>query len=202
MNVQETTPASTGVASPRPPLTAERLREVLEYDPDTGWFTHKPRPETFNGSISGLRKSAKARTWNTRYAGRRAGYLHKPSGYWIVTVDDVHYKAHRVAHLWMTGEWPPETIDHRHGARADNRWGHLRLASTGQQNVNLGRRSDNTSGVKGVCWDHAENKWRAYINSDRRRWELGRFKDQASAIAARAAAEKRLHGEFARGAVQ
>jgi hypothetical protein len=199
---QETTPASTRISSSRPALTADRLREVLDYDPQTGWFTHKPRPEEFGGSISGLRQSAKAKTWNTRYAGRRAGYLHKPSGYWIITVDDVHYKAHRAAHLFMNGEWPPETVDHRSGARADNRWSRLRPASTGQQNANLGRRRDNTSGFKGVCWEPGEGKWRAYINSGGARIELGRFKDQAGAIAARAVAEKKFHGEFARGAVQ
>jgi hypothetical protein len=100
----------------------------------------------------------------------------------------------------MTGEWPPETVDHRDGTRDDNRWNRLRSASTGQQNANLGRRRDNTSGFKGVCWEPAEEKWRAYINFGGVRRELGRFKEQTSAIAARADAEKRFHGEFARAA--
>src|SRR5215472_4648437 len=74
-------------------LTVERLREVLDYDPETGHFTHNRRPE----------RNAKDKTWNTRYGGKRAGYLHTPSGYWIICIDDVKYKAHRLAHLYMTG---------------------------------------------------------------------------------------------------
>jgi hypothetical protein len=54
-----------------PDLTVEELRALLDYDPQTGHFTHRRRPET----------NRLDRTWNTRYAGKRAGCLHKPKGF-------------------------------------------------------------------------------------------------------------------------
>src|SRR6516162_4941629 len=98
-----------------PKLTAERLREVVTYDPATGIFTWLSR--------TGTDRINKA--WSHRWAGLRAGYLHKSSGYWLITIDNKLYKAHRLAHLYMTGEWPAATIDHRQGRRADNRWKEL-----------------------------------------------------------------------------
>jgi hypothetical protein len=154
-------------------LTVERLREVLTYAPSTGRFTHKRRPET----------NAKDKSWNTRYAGKRAGYLHKPSGYWIISIDDVKYKSHRLAHLWMTGDWPPETVDHRFGNRADNRWTQLRPAAVKQNNLNKGLRSDNSSGCPGVNFDNKAGKWRAYITlRGVQRW-LGYYATREDAIA-------------------
>jgi hypothetical protein len=48
---------------PPGPLTAERLRSVLDYDAATGIFTWKARPETHRG----------AAIFNSRYAGTQAG---------------------------------------------------------------------------------------------------------------------------------
>jgi hypothetical protein len=145
-------------------LTAERLRQVLEYNQETGEFRWKPRNLETYGAFSApgrLRAATIARlvkAFNTRYAGQRAGCLHKASGYWLIRVDDRLYRAHRLAHLYMTGEWPPETIDHKYGARADNRWNRLRPASQAEQVRNLGLSRKNTSGVKGVSWDSVNNR--------------------------------------------
>lgn len=159
-------------------LTAERLRFLLSYDPNTGKFIRLVGGKGFR-------------------AGFPAGDLHKASGYAYIGIDRKRYRAHRLAWLYMTGEWPIE-VDHMNGDRSDNRWGNLRLATRSQNNANGKRRSDNTSGHKGVNWVARANLWRAYVNFDGKQKHIGYFKDVDSAIAARIKAAKSQFGEFAR----
>src|SRR3546814_1707207 len=75
----------------------------------------------------------------------------------------------------MTGKWPPGEVDHRNGARDDNRWCNLRKATKAQNQANARRRRDNTSGVKGVTWNKARKKWVAQIQAGGKRMSLGGF---------------------------
>jgi hypothetical protein len=172
-------------------LTAERLREVVTYDPETGYFTWLPR--------AGTDRCTKA--WTKRHAHRRAGYLHKPSGYWLITVDGKLYKAHRLAHLHMTGEWPAKTIDHVQRQRADNRWNELRPATLAENGANTGLARSNTSGCKGVCWDPVNQRWRAYGTAAGRQHSFGRYALFEDAVAARQVGAQRIHGAFVRHAL-
>jgi AP2 domain len=97
----------------------------------------------------------------------------------------------------MTGEWPPETVDHRFGKRADNRWTQLRPATGAQNGLNKGLRSDNTSGCTGVNFHKQIGKWRAYITQHGVQRFLGNYATREAAIAARKAATETLFGEFA-----
>jgi len=67
-------------------LTVERLREVLDYDPETGIFTWRFRQRASRG-------------WNTRYAHKEAGCVARyPNGdYRIIRVDAISYGAARLA---------------------------------------------------------------------------------------------------------
>jgi len=58
------------------------------------------------------------------------------------------------------------------------------------------KRKNNTSGTVGVCYDSSRGKWAAYIHLQNKRHSLGRFEDKADAIAARKAAEEKLHVAF------
>lgn len=161
-------------------LTAERLRALLIYDPETGLFTRRVSRQGF-------------------WAGTQAGTLITcgPSkGYIYVGVDRGKYRAHRLAWLYMTGEWPRE-LDHINRDRADNRWANLREASRSQNNINSKNHVNNTSGHKGVNWVARANSWRAYVSIDGRQKHLGYFKDFNVAVTARNEAAKRLFGEFA-----
>ena len=160
-------------------LTQKRLKELLEYNPDTGAWTWC------------VRTSYRVRIG--QFAGCVSSY-----GYLVIRIDDVLYGAHRLAWLWMTGEWPKE-IDHINGLRLDNRWCNLRLANRSQNVANTLTRKSNKSGFKGVTWYPSLRKWSAQITHEKKKIHLGYFDVPEIAHVAYLAAAKRLFGEFAHG---
>jgi len=107
------------------------------------------------------------------------------------------YKAHRLAWLYVHGEWPPEQLDHINGQRDDNRVENLRSATRAENAGNSKRRADNTSGFKGVYWNAQRSKWQAKIRRGQLEKHLGLFvcKEDAAEAYRRAAAD--VFGEFA-----
>ena len=88
-----------------------------------------------------------------------------------------------------------DTLDNR---RIVNGKVNLRIANTSEQAQNRGRRSDNTSGFKGVHLHRQSGKWRARITTNGRSRSLGMFSTaEEAAMAYRAAAEVQHRG-FAR----
>ena len=164
--------------APRPRVTHERLRELLDYDPETGVFTWK------------------ANRIRVR-PGERAGRV-LPDGYIAIGVDGRRYQAHRLAWLYMTGKWPEGMIDHINLDRQDNRWENLRLATNIQNQANTALRSNNTSGFKGVSWHRLEKKWTANIRRAGKKVWLGYYDTPESAHEAYVMAASDHHGEFAR----
>ena len=159
-------------------LTAERLRELLDYDPETGVFRWRVR-----------RGSA--------HTGRRAG-TPGPKGSLVIRVDRILHLAHRLAWLWMTGEWPAAMIDHVDLKPANNKWSNLRSASSAQNNWNTGARRHNSIGAKEVHFDKARGKYRAQIQANKYPRHLGYFGNLEDAAAAYISASRSLHGAFAR----
>jgi hypothetical protein len=153
--------------------SAVYIRERLDYDPGTGVFVWR-YCETM------------PRRWNTRWAGKVAGTDHN-HGYRQIMIG--RHFAHRLAWVIATGEWPQDQLDHVNGVRNDNRISNLRIVSNTENGRNAAMRSDNTSGVTGVCWAKREGKWMAYITVDQRLINLGYFDNPADAISARKAAE-------------
>jgi hypothetical protein len=167
------------------PLTAEQLRAVLDYDPHSGALTWKAR-ETWRHS------------WNTRYAGKVAGTPTKPRGYIQIAIYGELYLAQRLAWLWMTGAWPAFEVDHWDTDTSNNRWSNLRAATSSENKMNKGHRSDNTSGYKGVWWSKRRNKWIAEVMVDGKKRQAGSFDTAIEAHIARMKAAQDLHGDFAR----
>lgn len=162
-------------------LTAERLRDALDYDPETGaikWL------EDRNGGSK---------------AGAIAGCI-LADGYRQIMLGRKRYLAHRLAWLYVTGEWPDGEVDHINGDRDDNRLANLRLATHAENQKNYPKPRTNTSGVKGVHWSASRGKWIAKICVNYRRIFLGQFDDINEAAAAYAAASAQYHGEFGRAA--
>lgn len=159
-------------------LTVERLREVLSYNKETGLFV-----------------------WITRAArriqvGDIAGKPHG-AGYISIGIDGQQYLTHRLAWLWMTGEWPWYQIDHVNRIRVDNRWDNLRSATPVQNNANAGLMKTNTSGRKGVTWFKRDSKWRAQISIDNWTRHIGYYDTLDEAHAAYAEEARKIRGEYA-----
>jgi hypothetical protein len=159
-------------------LTQAYLCEVLHYDPEGGHFTW-------------LKDTGKK-----RMKGKRAGNLCKR--YWEIAIGGRQYKAHRLAWLYVHGQWPANDIDHINGDHLDNRIANLRPATRSQNNMNNEGRTTKSSVRRGVSWHSQMNKWRAYITVDLKQISLGLFDKQEDAIAARLAAEKSFFGDFVR----
>lgn len=127
-----------------------------------------------------------------------SGYLEK-SGYYRVTLGGHRDYLHRFIWCLMTGEWPKaREIDHADGIKSNNKWGNLRKATFAQQQANRGRQSNCRSGIKGVSRCKATGRWRADIQVNGKRINLGRAdtKDEAALLYATAA--RQHFGEFAR----
>lgn len=149
----------------RAPVTHERVKALLDYDTVTGELR-----------------------WTGAAVPRVRGKLISAgTNYVYVQVDGRSHPAHRVIWFWMTGEWPPEQIDHINGDKRDNRFCNLRLATAAR-----GR-----SGAMGV--QPHRNRWQASISVGRKRVNLGTYttKEEAAAAYLRAA-EKQYGAEFVR----
>jgi hypothetical protein len=162
-------------------ITQERLKELLEYDQESGVWV-------WRCAIMGQTKP-----------GQIAGTLNKGHGYIIIGVDNKLYKAHRLAWLYMTGEWPNGQIDHVNMVRADNRWSNLRVASRSQNAANGLARRNNKSGFKGVHWYEPTKNWTAQICVKGEKIYLGRFPTAEVAHEIYVEAAKAYYGEFANG---
>ena len=129
--------------------------------------------------------------WKVGFRGRRreieAGAL-RPNGYLTIGLDGQQYKAHRVAWVLYTGEWPKGFIDHINGVKTDNRRENLREATQTQNSQNR-RKAKGISGVVGVSWDNRTQKWNPSIKVNGVKKHLGLFSDLDDAIAARKQAE-------------
>ncbi len=164
-------------------LTVERLYEILDYNPSTGEFRWKRRPNS-NGS------------WNIRRAGQIAGTNFDQKGYRNIMVDGMRCYAHRLAWFYVYGEWPSRFIDHINRIRDDNRLVNLRLATSGENTRNSTKKIGK-SGIRGLSIA-ASGNWIARISYEGKSHHLGVFADKKEARAAYVEAAKRLHGKFAR----
>jgi hypothetical protein len=152
-----------------PILTQEYLKSILHYDPETGIFT---RCVDNNGWKAG------------EIAGGNNGH-----GYIALEINNVNYRAHRLAFLYMTGKFPEKQVDHINGVKHDNRWVNLRPATNGENQRNIPRRKNNTSGYMGVSLQKASGRWLVYISVSGKKKYIGTFDNILDAVAARKAAD-------------
>jgi hypothetical protein len=169
----------------KPIPSFDQINSALRYSPDTGELIWKDRPWL-------------AKQINNRYRDTIAGSLHV-EGYIKLAIEvdgiRVDLRAHRVAWLLMTGEWPSDQIDHKDGMKANNRWGNLRIATNGQNGSN--RKAYGSSGFKGCTFYKKWNHWRAFIKINGKTKSLGTFRSGEEAHAAYCKAAELQHGEFA-----
>jgi hypothetical protein len=165
-----------------PVLTAEYIRTIFDYDPNTGKFSWKNRrradfstPQAYGA-------------WKKRCYGKEPGAVAGLYGYRIMNLKGRFHQAHRLAWLHFHGEWPSGHIDHINGDASDNRICNLRDVSNADNRRNTGLPTTNTSGAIGVSLT-ASGKWEARLQKDGRTVHLGRFALKDDAIRARRAAD-------------
>jgi len=152
-------------------ISQKELKRILHYCPETGVFTWI------------------AQVGNRIKIGDAAGNL-SVYGYMEIQIHNVRYTLHRLAFLYMTGEFPELQVDHINQIRDDNRWGNLRDVSFQENKKNCTMYSNNSSGTTGVYWDKRRKKWYATIANSKTNKFLGYFEAKQSAINARSEANK------------
>jgi hypothetical protein len=160
------------------PCSAEQLREILHYDPETGAFTWRVRrgPTTPAGSTAGVINGMGYRRIRIGEPGTFAGG--------------------RLAWLYMTGEWPTELIDHINGNRSDDRWSNLRHASIAQNSTNTRRKHPLP---RGVSLSKCGKRFRARLDRSKgfpKVKDLGTFDTPEEAHGTWLAAARERYGEF------
>lgn len=164
------------------PITQERLKELFSYSTETGDFIWRV--------TRGGRKNSGAIAKPGDKAGGISGH-----GYVRMKVDSHLYMAHRLAWLYMTGEWPNGQIDHIDTNRLNNAWANLRVVSHSGNMQNQRRAHKNSStGFLGVRLHKKSQRYYAVITiPGGKRKQFRWFDDPESAHAAYVAAKRQLH---------
>ena len=150
-------------------LTQKRLKELLEYNPDTGEFVWlaKQGSRGVKGSVAGCAN---------------------PFGYVVIKTDSQGEYAHRLAFLYMEGSIPIADVDHVNHNTSDNRWCNLRHATKTVNQRNRTHSKNNTSGFTGVH-RHPTGKWQSGISINNKLIYLGLFMNLSDAVRVRIDAE-------------
>jgi len=170
--------------------SADFLRKIFHYSPDTGELRWKPRTPDMFERIEGPRHSpeSKCQIFNANFAGKVAGGVDS-HGYVTLHFLGHFLKAHRVIFTLMTGQQPEGEIDHINHNRSDNRWSNLRDVPKRQNSLNQKRHCTNKTGVTGVSYVKNISKYIAYIYRDNKQHRIGYYESIAEAAEARRLAE-------------
>jgi len=169
----------------KPIVTQQDLFDRFEYNPETGIFTYATAPYK-----------------KAQLLGQVAGSVAN-NGYISIMIDKVHYLAHRLAWLYVYGEFP-EQIDHINRNRLDNRISNLRLCTTVSNQHNTTHHVPGVSGVVGVSYNAREKAYRCRIMGNGKRhckqFLVSKYDSQDAALVAATMwiTEKKVefHGEF------
>ena len=184
------------------------MDRLLSYDPDTGMILAKDRLESdfIDQGIASSFISAKGlaskynkdrsgtQMFNRRIKTTRSTYYYL-KGSMSYLGNHKQLQAHRVAFFLHHKRYPvfPLTIDHINRNGCDNRIVNLREATPKEQAVNTSISKANTSGVKGVSFLKDKNKWRASMNINGKKTNLGTFVTLHEATVARQKAENEAY---------
>lgn len=158
---------------PLGPLNQERLMQFFAYNADTGVFTFKTR----HGGVD---------------IGQSAGSVCR-RGYIYISIDGKKFAAHRLAWLYVYGEFPHNEVDHINRVKSDNRICNLRAVTRLENRQNITAYRNNTSGFKGVTWHKAGKKWCAQIQVSGKNRHLGLYKNIEDAKRSYIKAAAELH---------
>lgn len=115
-------------------LTYEMAKDIFIYDRENGYLYNKKRKHRQAGTIT-----------NRNYRA--------------ISINGLHYLAHRIVWLLENKSFPTGFIDHINGDRLDNRIVNLRAATTRQNGQN---RKEHRSGKLVGAQKLPNNRWMAY----------------------------------------
>jgi Demerecviridae HNH endonuclease len=170
-------------------LTAARVRELLDCDPQRGILTWRERP----GNPS----------FNAQWAGKLAGSIDPTTGYLRVMIDGTHQYVHRMVWLHTKGWLPSKDLDHKDGDKTNCAIWNLRPATKAQNNANRRSPSRRTAGPCGSRFDPKSGMYRVSISTGGangrhgKSINLGMYSNPATAEQAYREAAEDLHREFA-----
>lgn len=150
-------------------LTAEYLRRRYHYEIVTGRFYSLRTGKNIKG--------------------------HTSKGYLEVRVKGTRYRVHRLAFLWVTGEWPENLVDHINRVPSCNAWHNLRDVTNSENLWNTKGRA--SSGVKGVYKVKGYELWTGTVMKQYTKHYAGCYPTIDEAAAAVRMLREQLHGEFA-----
>lgn len=154
-------------------ITVDYLKQILNYNPDTGVFTWIKR------------------TTRADLLGKKAGSPHS-SGYISITIHNKKRLAHRLAWLYMTGTWPTNHIDHIDGDKTNNAFKNLRDVTRSENLHNVYKpKKNNKINLLGVSAH--QGKWRMQIMIESNINRISGFKTPEEAHQAYLDAKKKAH---------
>lgn len=155
-------------------ITQEKLKELLEYDQETGVFTRKiDCVKTKKGDI----------------AGNDNG-----QGYKRISIFGKRYRLHRLAWLYVYGIHPVNEIDHINGIRDDNRILNLREVTRSENSQNQRKaKKNNKTGLLGVS--SRNGKYRAQLEVKGKYFSSPPFKTKEEAYEEYIKMKRLHHGE-------
>ena len=164
-------------------LTHSVLKELLDYNAETGVFTWKHRDQSW--FVSYRSYTSFCGKYANKVAGNNKICTISGKTYRAIMVLGVSYAAHRVAWFYVNGEWPTNDIDHIDGIGVNNKTLNLRDVTVAENGRNKRLPSTNKSGVIGVCWHKRDQHWRATIKVNQKTISLGGFSSIDDAMSAR-----------------
>ena len=167
-------------------LTQEEAQRLFEYRDGVLYWKERPR--------SDFKSDLTWKQWNPKHVGKKAGCW--TGDHVTVSINKKHHALARVIFLMHYG-YLPEIVDHADCNPMNNDISNLRAATKAENQRNAGMYAHNTSGVKGVVWSKACNKWIAQIKVMGKIKHLGVFTSKADAAEFVQLARDMVHGAFA-----
>jgi hypothetical protein len=180
------------MAEPKELPSKEYFDTLLRCDPEKGYLYWKERSAEILESLGIERKQNSYKTWNVKFAGKRALIAVNGRGYYHGAVMGRTMRAHRI--IWkMVHGVDAEYIDHIDGDRLNNKIENLRSVSHSMNLRNQKMNAKNTSGHIGVYWHASTKQWAAQIKVKQQTIFLGYNKDINVVIQLRKDAEEKYN---------
>jgi hypothetical protein len=154
-------------------LTPQKLRQLLDYNPETGDFTWK----------SGVKSN---------FLNKRAGCKRKDNCI-VIGLLGKSYLAHHLAWLFVYEQWPTKEIDHIDQNRSNNKISNLRDVDhrTNCQNYRIATKNNKISKILGAAY--RDGRYYSRIRVGNKRITIGSFATAEEAHQAYISAKRKYH---------